>query len=81
MVREAVKDAFQEYLNPKIDIPTVPKDDFLSALECAKYLKISRNSLYKKVEKGDLPYYRSGKRKLLFSREELQEYIKNQKLS
>lgn len=79
IVRDAVKEAFQEYLNTKNNIPTVPNDDFLSAEQAAKYLKIKLATLYAKVEREEIQYYRSGKRKLLFSLEELQEYIKNRK--
>jgi len=79
IVRDAVKEAFQEYEKMRSNVPTVPIDDFLSADQAAKYLKIQLSSLYAKVEKGELPYYRSGKRKLLFSLEELRDYIKNRK--
>jgi excisionase family DNA binding protein len=79
IVRDSVKEAFQEYEKMKSNIPTIPNDDFLSADQAAKYLKIQLSTLYSKVEKGEIPYYRSGKRKLLFSLEELREYIKNRK--
>jgi excisionase family DNA binding protein len=50
-------------------------DDFISAEQAARLLKIKLSTLYSKVEAGELPYSRSGKRKLLFSKDELIVYI------
>jgi excisionase family DNA binding protein len=50
-------------------------EDYLSAEQAAAFLKIKLSTLYSKVGKGDLPHYRSGKRKLLFSKKELESYI------
>ena len=55
-------------------------EDFLSAEQAASFLKIKLNTIYSKVEKGELPYSRSGKRKLLFSKKELERYIANRKV-
>lgn len=41
-------------------------DDFISAEQAALLLKIKLSTLYSKVESGDLPYSRSGKRKFFF---------------
>jgi excisionase family DNA binding protein len=49
--------------------------DYLSADQASQYLKIKINTLYSKVEKGELSCYRSGKRKLLFSLKELEQYV------
>lgn len=61
-----------------IEVSFQPQDNheiYLSATETADLLRIKMGTLYKKVEKGDLPFYRSGLRKLLFSKKELLEYI------
>lgn len=79
IVRDAVVQAFQEFEKRRCTNPEIPNDDFLSAEQAAKYLKIKLNTLYAKVEKGEVLFYRSGKRKLLFSKTELTEYIKNHK--
>lgn len=50
-------------------------DQYISAEQAARLLKIKLSTLYSKVESGELPYYRSGKRKLLFAKAELFEYI------
>lgn len=77
-IQKAIKEGLDEYFsNLKRSLP--PVDDFLSADQAAKYLKIQLSTLYSKVEKGEIPYYRSGKRKLLFDTLELKEYIKNKK--
>ena len=50
-------------------------DEFLDAEQAALFLKIKLSTLYSKVEKGELPHFRSGKRKLLLSKQELIEYV------
>jgi len=79
IVRDAVKEAFEQFYNVSFIEPALNNEDFLSAVQASKYLKISINTLYSKVEKGKLPFYRSGQRRLLFSRKELLEYINNRK--
>ena len=51
------------------------KDHFLSALEASIFLKLKIGTIYKKVENYELPHYRIGKRKLLFSQKELLDYV------
>ncbi len=80
VVRSAIKEAIEQLSNikqakePSIDI------EYLSAEEAANFLKIKLNTIYSKVEKGELPHYRSGKRKLLFSRKELESFIVRSKM-
>ena len=54
-------------------------EDSLNSRGAANMLKIALNTLYSKVENGELPFSRSGKRKLLFSRKELEKYISDRK--
>lgn len=56
-------------------------DEFLSAKEAANFLKIKLNTIYAKVERREISFYRSGKRKLLFSKRELEMYIKERNTS
>jgi excisionase family DNA binding protein len=79
IVRDAVIEAFHEFEKRRINTPGIPNDDFLSAEQAAKYLKIQLSTLYSKVESDAIPYSRSGKRKLIFSREELKKFIVNKK--
>jgi len=55
-------------------------EDFLSAEQAASFLKIKLNTIYSKAEKGELPFYRSGKRKLLFSKKELEQHVHKRKV-
>ena len=79
-VLSATKGAMEQLLkdksfkNPDID------GDFISAEQAASFLKLKLNTIYSKAEKGDLPFYRSGKRKLLFSRKELEQYVIKRKV-
>jgi len=55
------------------------EQDTLSAIEAADYLKIELGTLYKKVQNNEIPYRRIGKRKLLFSKKLLNQYLENGK--
>jgi len=79
IVRDAVKEAFEHFYNASLSESSLNNEEYLSAEQAAKYLKIKINTLYSKVEKGLLPYYRSGMRKLLFSKQELSDYINKRK--
>jgi len=75
IVRVAIKDEIKAALKTKSSPEQQKDDDFLSAEETAHFLKIKLSSLYSKVEKSDFPHYRSGKRKLLFKKAELEAYV------
>jgi prophage regulatory protein len=77
VVRSAAKEALlkgKSSKEPNMD------EDFLSAEQAASFLKLKLNTIYSKAEKGDLPFYRSGKRKLLFSKKELEQYVAKRKV-
>ncbi len=80
VVHSAAKDAVEQVLKMKSDEDSSRNQDFLSAEQAASYLKIKLNTIYSKVEKGELPYSRSGKRKLLFSKKDLEQYVANRKV-
>jgi len=79
IVKDEIKKAFELYLEKLKDDSSTANGDFLSSEQAAKFLKIKLNTLYAKVEKGDLPFYRAGNRKLLFAKEELVKYIVERK--
>ncbi len=72
--RKAVKAALEEQKQNASD------DEFLTAAEAAEYLKYTLNTVYSKVESGELPHHKPGKRKLLFCKEELREYVRSSKI-
>lgn len=78
-IRSAIKDAMAGLAQEKTKVQADADEVFLSAQQAADFLKIKLNTIYSKVEKRDLPHYRSGKRKLLFSKKELEEYISTRK--
>ena len=80
MVRKATKEAIEQVLSTKSFKDPGTTDDFLSAEQAATFLKLKLNTIYAKAEKGELPFYRSGKRKLLFSKTELTQYIEKRKV-
>lgn len=54
--------------------PQVKSNDILDVDEAAILLKVSRKTIYNRVKAGTLPHARVG-RKLLFSRQKLQQWI------
>jgi excisionase family DNA binding protein len=80
VVRSAARDAMEQLLKGKSSKESNMEEDFLSAEQAASFLKIKVNSIYKKVKTGELPIYRSGKRKLLFSKKELEQHVAKRKV-
>ena len=80
VVRSSVKEAMEQISKNKSSKEPNMDDDSLASEQAANYLKIKLNTLYSKVEKGEVPYSRSGKRKLLFSKKDLDKYIANRKV-
>ncbi len=61
--------------NRENNITSVTKDEVLMNIEeASKYLGISRNSLYAKTCKNQIPFYKLGKR-ILFDKHELYCWI------
>ncbi len=82
IIHSAARSAATEVLNKlqeQMNLASSAEEDFLSAVQAAAYLKIKLNTLYSKVEKGELACYRSGKRKLLFSKSELEQFIRSKR--
>ncbi len=79
-VRSAMKEVLEQLSKNKPSKESNIDDDYLSAQQAATFLKIKLTTVYSKAEKGDLPYSRSGKRKLLFSKKELEAYVLKRKV-
>ncbi|WP_298288101.1 helix-turn-helix domain-containing protein [uncultured Lutibacter sp.] len=84
---ESLPQVVQE-LKAQIDILTISiesaktaekKNDLLNIEEAAKFLNLSKSTLYNKVNKREIPHMKQGKR-LYFSRMELISYIKSGKV-
>jgi excisionase family DNA binding protein len=60
-------------------MPTNPEKEFLSTSDVAEWLDVSTATIYKFVEKGDLPVYRLG-RINKFRRCDIEEFIQKNKL-
>lgn len=55
-------------------------DKSLTAIEVAELLKITKNTVYELVKRGELPGYKVGK-KLRIDKEDVESYINNQKIT
>lgn len=53
--------------------------EYLTAAEAAKFLGRKLSTLYKDVHLRNIPYHRSGARKLLFSKKDLEDFIQKSK--
>lgn len=80
VVRSSVKEAMEQISKNKASKEPNMDEENLSAEQTANYLKIKLNTVYSKKSKGELPYSRSGERKLLFSKKDLDKYIANRKV-
>lgn len=80
VVRSAAKEVMEELIKGKSKSEPNIDEEFLSAEQAASFLKLQTNTIYKMREKGELPFYRIGKRKLLFSKKELEKHIANKKV-
>ncbi len=56
------------------------KEESLTAVEVAEMLKITKNTVYELVKRGELPGYKVGK-KLRIDREDVETYINSQKIN
>ncbi len=74
-VRSAFIEAFEQFKNLHLEGTSLKDEEFLSAIQAAQFLKIELSTLYSKVAKKELPFSRSGKRKLLFCKKELEDHI------
>jgi excisionase family DNA binding protein len=79
-VRSAFKEAMEQSSRKNLSQESSIDEDYLSAEQAASFLKLKLCTIYSKAEKGDLPYSRSGKRKLLFSKKELEAYVAKRKV-
>ena len=55
------------------------QEEFIDAQAAAKFLKLTLSTIYTKVHKKQLPYYKQGKR-LYFSKQDLREYLERGKV-
>ena len=60
-------------------VEKVAHSDFLSVLEVARWLGLSRPMIYKLIKTGELPAVKIGAR-LLLQREEVQNFIERNKI-
>jgi len=67
----AVKSAVREV------IAELNQQETLDSKACAEYLHLGLDCLFKKVRNGEIPHHREGKRKLIFKKEELDNYLLN----
>lgn len=68
----------REVISEKPQIPEEKEDEIIPIEEAAKFLHLSKPTLYSKVSRNELPCMKKGKR-LYFSKQELTEYLKNGK--
>ena len=75
MVREEVKGVLVELQSEKSPEVTVHNGDFVNADEAIKILDLSKSTLYKMVHLNKIPFLKQGRKKLLFNRNDLHEWL------
>ena len=70
---DRIVEEVERRLPPKSTAQVKP---WLTARESAEYLRLSRSQFYRLVRLGEIPAYQPSEGKLLFSRDELDEWVK-----
>lgn len=60
----------------KLQPPAEPENNFLTIKEAAVLLNLAVPTLYTKVNRGEIPHMKTGK-KLMFSRAELMDFVRS----
>jgi excisionase family DNA binding protein len=60
--------------------PTTTAPDWLNVQQAADYLNLSKQTIYRKVSEGKIPYYKAGK-KLHFRKSELFQIVELGKIN
>jgi excisionase family DNA binding protein len=79
-VTNAVKSALEQQKNVKDEKSLSIDEEFLSAEQTAVFLKVKLRTVYVKAEQGELPFCRVGKRKLLFAKADLNNYLASRRV-
>lgn len=58
---------------------TAKENEFLTIEQASKFLGYKVSTLYKKNSQGEIPYYNPSGGKVLYSKRELEEWIKNKR--
>jgi excisionase family DNA binding protein len=74
-VKTALKEVINYIQNRDKHVDSIENEELLSSAQVAKFLKIKLRTVYAKCEKHELPFHRIGKRKLLFRKDEIMEYV------
>jgi excisionase family DNA binding protein len=80
VVTKAVRTALEQQQNGTAAKSLSFDEDFLSADQAAVFLKIKLRTVYTKAEQGELPFCRVGKRKLLFAKADLNNYLASRRV-
>lgn len=76
-LRSVVKEAVAEAMNEKKATPqTLSVDEAVTYLN-ANGAKISKSTIYKLTSEGKIPFRRFGERKLIFDRNELEQWAQD----
>lgn len=78
IVRTAVREEMSLF-NTQLQPAGANDEGYLTTEQAAVFLKRKISTIYKDVRLGNIPHHRSGSRKLLFSRKELEQYVQDRK--
>lgn len=56
--------------------PHEPEDEFITVAQTVSLIKKAKPTIYKMIERGELPYYRQGRR-VVFLKSEIVDYLKS----
>lgn len=65
----------ENLLQAVAEAPILPENDLMTVPQVAEFLQVSKHSIYSKVHKEEIPYFRR-KTKLYFSREAILKHLR-----
>lgn len=74
--RELIRQEVKAVLDEQVDPGTATGDQgFINMDQAAEYLQISKSTLYKYVSGSKIPFIKQGKKRLLFKKSELENWL------
>ena len=76
-ITQTVKDSIREEIQNFINSPKSQQDELLTIQEAAKFLRVSKPTIYKRIKNKSLRPYTFGGRRIYFKKQELIDSMKS----
>jgi excisionase family DNA binding protein len=83
-IEQSVQKALSEVISKLVvELSKIDKkktDDFLDVEQAAAFLKVKKHTIYAMIKNGEIRCFQSGKRKYVFSKNDLLQFLTNPKI-